>query len=225
MKTFKRFKDIVNANLNAKLDKMEDPEKMIRFMLTEMEETLIEAKSATAERMANRSVIEEEKRLATKELDRWTHRATLAVEKDRDDLAREALVEKSRVTKRIAALDEELNQMNAIVTSMQDQISKLENKRQEVRDKQRMLIQRAYHAKEKQKVVETLREIDCAATCHKFVELEEKIERMEADAEMAGFSGAAQTSESQFAKMETDEAIEAELAKLKASKPKVKEGK
>jgi phage shock protein A len=220
MKTFKRFKDIVNANVNAKLDKMEDPEKMIRYMLTEMEETLIEAKSAAAERMANRSVIEEESRQAAKELERWAHRAALAVEKGRDDLAREALIEKSRVAKRVAGLDEELAQMNAIVNSMQEQISKLEAKRQEVRDKQRMLIQRAYHAKEKQKVVETLREIDCAATCHKFVELEEKIERMEADAEMAGFRGNSQSSENQFAKMETDEAIEAELAQLKASKTK-----
>jgi phage shock protein A len=189
-------------------------------MLTEMEETLIEAKSAAAERMANRSVIEEESRQAAKELERWAHRAALAVEKGRDDLAREALIEKSRVAKRVAGLDEELAQMNAIVNSMQEQISKLEAKRQEVRDKQRMLIQRAYHAKEKQKVVETLREIDCAATCHKFVELEEKIERMEADAEMAGFRGNSQSSENQFAKMETDEAIEAELAQLKASKTK-----
>ena len=220
MKTFKRFKDIVNANVNAKLDKMEDPEKMIRYMLTEMEETLIEAKSAAAERMANRSVIEEESRQAAKELERWAHRAALAVEKGRDDLAREALIEKSRAAKRVAGLDEELVQMDAIVNSMQEQISKLEAKRQEVRDKQRMLIQRAYHAKEKQKVVETLREIDCAATCHKFVELEEKIERMEADAEMAGFRGNNQNSETQFAKMETDEAIEAELAQLKASKTK-----
>ncbi len=88
MKTFKRFKDIVNANLNAKLDKMEDPEKMIRFLLAEMEETLIQAKSAAAERMANRSVIEEESRQAAKELERWAHRAALAVEKGRDDLAR-----------------------------------------------------------------------------------------------------------------------------------------
>jgi phage shock protein A len=220
MKTFKRFKDIVNANLNAKLDKMEDPEKMIRFMLTEMEETLIEAKSAAAERLANRSVIEEEARQAAKELDRWAHRAALAVEKNRDDLAREALIEKARVVKRVAALNEELAQMNGIVNSMQEQISKLETKRQEVRDKQRMLIQRAYHAKEKQKVVETLREIDCADSYHKFAELEEKIERMEADADMAGFRGNNQTSESQFAKMETDEAIEAELAQLKASKTK-----
>ena len=220
MKAFKRFKDIVNANLSAKLDKMEDPEKMIRFMLTEIEDTLVEAKSAAAERLANKTIIEEELRQTSKEMERWASRAALAVEKERDDLAREALIEKTRVAKRIANLEEELSQMSAIVTSMQDQVAKPEAKKEEIRDKERMLIQRAYAAKEKQKVVETLRGIDATATCRKFVELEEKIERMEAGAEMAGFSGAAKTSESQFAKMEADEAIESELAALKAKTAK-----
>lgn len=218
MKVIKRFKDIVNANVHAKLDKMENPEKMIRFMLTEMEETLIEAKSSAAERLANRSIIEDDIKRTKELLKRWEDRAKLAVEKDRDDLAREALVEKSRVVKRLAHLEEELLQMESIVASMQEQITKLEAKREEVRDKQRMLIQRAYHAKEKKKMVETLRAIDTASSYRKFSELEEKIERMEADAEMAGYSGGTQTAEKQFSQMETDEAIEAELAQLKTKK-------
>lgn len=223
MKTFKRLKDIVNANVHAKLDKIEDPEKMIRYMLTEMEETLVEAKSATAERLANKAVIEQEIKQVKELLGRWENRAKLAVEKDRDDLAREALVEKNRVVKRLASLEEELLQMQSIVDSMQDQIAKLMAKREEVRDKQRMLVQRAYHAKEKKKVVETLRQIDAETTYHKFSELEEKIERMEADAEMAGFAGAGKSKETEFAQMETDEAIEAELASMKAKKNKKKE--
>ena len=186
MKTFKRLKDIVNANVHAKLDKIEDPEKMIRYMLTEMEETLVEAKSATAEKMANRAVIEQEIKQAKDQLGRWENRAKLAVEKERDDLAREALVEKNRIVRRLAALEEELLQMQSIIDSMQEQMAKLEAKREEVRDKQRMLVQRAYHAKEKKKVVETLRQIDAETTYRKFSDLEEKIERMEADAEMAG---------------------------------------
>jgi phage shock protein A len=220
MKTFKRFKNIINANVNAKLDKLEDPEKMVRLMLSELEETLVNAKTATAERLANRTVIEQELKQAKATLDRWVHRASLAVEKDRDDLAREALVEKNRIAKRVELLESELAQMDGIVSSMQEQISKLEAKRQEIRDKQRMLIERAYHAKEKQKVVETLKTIDCSAACRKFNELEEKIERMEADAEMAGFGSAARTAEQQFAAMETDEAIENELAALKAKSTK-----
>lgn len=223
MKTFKRVKDIVNANVHAKLDKIENPEKMIRYMLTEMEETLVEAKSATAERLANKAVIEQEIKQAKALLGRWENRAKIAVEKDRDDLAREALVEKNRVVRRLAGLEEELLQMQSIIDSMQEQISKLESKREEVRDKQRMLVQRAYHAKEKKKVVETLRQIDAETTYRKFSELEEKIERMEADAEMAGFSGGKLTKEKEFAQMETDEAIEAELAGMKAKKNKKKE--
>ena len=223
MKTFKRLKDIVNANVHAKLDKIEDPEKMIRYMLTEMEETLVEAKSATAEKMANRAVIEQEKKQAKDLLGRWENRAKLAVEKDRDDLAREALVEKNRVVRRLASLEEELLQMQSIIDSMQEQIVKLEEKREEVRDKQRMLVQRAYHAKEKKKVVETLKQINAEATYRKFSELEEKIERMEADAEMAGFSGAGLSKEKEFSKMEKDEGIEAELASMKAKKTKKKE--
>ena len=109
--------------------------------------------------------------------------------------------------------------MDGIISSMQDQISKLETKRQEIRDKQRMLIERAYHAKEKQKVVEILINIDCSAACRKFIELEEKIERMEADVEMAGFTGA-KSKEQEFVDMEHNEAIEAELAKLKAKHTK-----
>lgn len=224
MKTFNRFKDIINANVNAKLDKMEDPQKMIRLMLSEMEETLAEAKSAAAERLANKTVIEEEISQTKALLARWEHRAKLAVEKDRDDLAREALIEKNRVGKRLAVLGDELIQMQAIVDSTQDQIAKLEAKRQEVKDKERILIQRAYHAKEKQKIVEMLRGIDTAATCRKFAEMEEKVERMEAEAEMAGFTGTARTAETEFAQMEKDETIEEELARLKASRNTKKEG-
>ena len=219
MKTFKRFRNIINANVNAKLDKLEDPEKMIRLMLVELEDTLVDAKTATAERLANRTVIEEELKQAKAQLERWISRASLAVEKGRDDLAREALLEKNRIAKRVENLEAELAQMEGIINSMQDQISKLETKRQEIRDKQRMLIERAYHAKEKQKVVELLRNIDCSAACRKFNELEEKIERMEADVEMAGFSGT-RSAEQQFSEMEHDEAIEAELAKLKAKHTK-----
>jgi phage shock protein A len=132
-------------------------------------------------------------------------------------------VEKNRVVRRLASLEEELLQMQSIIDSMQEQIVKLEEKREEVRDKQRMLVQRAYHAKEKKKVVETLKQINAEATYRKFSELEEKIERMEADAEMAGFSGAGLSKEKEFSQMENDEEIEAELASMKAKKTKKKE--
>ncbi|MFA5468531.1 MAG: PspA/IM30 family protein [Sphaerochaetaceae bacterium] len=219
MKFFKRLRGIVNANLHAKLDKMEDPEKMIRLMLAEMEETLIEAKSSCAERMANRALIEQEINAAKELKKRWEKRSELAVDKGKDDLAREAIREKSRITERLNVLTEELKQINFIIDSMDEQIAKLEAKRSEVRDKQRLLVQRAHHAQEKKKMVEALRAIDSQLGYRRFSELEEKIEALEAEAEMAGFSSL-KNNEKEFSRMESDSAVESELARLKAKKEK-----
>lgn len=220
MKMFKRFKNIINANVHAKLDKFEDPQKMVRYMLTEIDETLLNAKAATAERMASRTIIEQELSQAQKSSQRWDKRATMAVENGSDELAREALLEKHTITKRIELLQDELTQMDQIIASMQEHIATLATKRQEIRDKERLLIERAYHAKEKKKVLETLKSLDCASACRKFAEFEEKIERLEADAEMAGFSPTTKSTEQQFAELETNATIEAELAKLKAAQKK-----
>lgn len=220
MRMFKRFKNIISANVHAKLDKFEDPQKMIRYLLTELDETLLNAKTATAERMANRTIIEQELAQAKKSSQRWDKRATMAVENGNDELAREALIEKHATLKRVELLQDELAQMNQIIASMQEHIATLDAKRQEIRDKERLLIERAYHAKEKKKVLETLKNLDCATACRKFAEFEEKIERLEAEAEMAGFSPATMSTEQQFVELETNTAIETELAKLKAAQKK-----
>ena len=94
MSIFTRFKDIVNSNINSLLDKAEDPEKMLRLMIGEMEDTVIDLKTTTAARMAE--AIRSEKKVdeAKATVDRWQARAELAIEKGKDDLAREALMEK-----------------------------------------------------------------------------------------------------------------------------------
>ncbi len=210
------MKNIINSNVNSTLDKMEDPQKMIRLMIAELEETLAKARTSLAARIADKTARAEEKKQLEASLHRWEDRAKLAVEKGRDDLAREALIEKKHVSERLQVLSDELAQYEGIIASQQDQIVKLQEKLQEIRDKERTLVARAYHAKEKKKVVETLRATDSSAMCQKFSDLESKIERMEADAEMAGFTGSKGT-EAQFAEMEKNDEIEAELNKLKAS--------
>jgi len=210
------MKNIINSNVNSTLDKMEDPQKMIRLMIAELEETLAKARTSLAARIADKTARAEEKKQLEASLRRWEDRAKLAVEKGRDDLAREALIEKKHVSERLQVLSDELAQYEGIIASQQDQIVKLQEKLQEIRDKERTLVARAYHAKEKKKVVETLRATDSSAMCQKFSDLESKIERMEADAEMAGFTGSKGT-EAQFAEMEKNDEIEAELNKLKAS--------
>ncbi len=225
MNAFKRMKNIIDSNVNSTLDKMEDPQKMIRLMITEIDETLTDARVSLAAHIATQNQRKAEHKELQASLNRWEDRAKLAVEKGRDDLAREALVEKKRVTERLAALDEELKQYETIIASQQDQIIKLQDKLKEIKDKERTLVARAYHAKETKKVVETLKESDSSAICRKFSDLESKIERLEADAQMAGFTGA-KTSEAEFREMEESGEIDQELAKLKASlAPKAKTAK
>ncbi len=218
MRIFKRVKNIIDANLNDKLEKMENPEKMIRLMLAQIDTTLIEAKRGAAERLANRSIVEQELKRAKEALKRWEKRALLAVEKNLDDMAREALIEKQKLEKEIVRFEAEFAQMQDIVNSIQAQISLLEAKKQEVVEKQRLLIQRAYHAKEKKKVAQMLRDLDADVTLRRFEELESQIERLEAEAKVYSGETKSAQREKTFAKMEVDEAIEAELAKLKKGK-------
>jgi len=217
MKMIKRMKGIINSNISAKLDKFEDPEKMIRYMMREIDETIVEAKSATTAKMATLSIIEKEIAETQSEKERWSARAILAVEKKKDDLARQAIAEKQRVEKHLSHLHEEKQGMNNIVSSMQTHVHELEAKRDEIKDKERMLIQRAYHAKEKKKVLETLKGLDASATCRRFNEFEEKIEHLEAQASVASYTTKEQQSEATFAKIEKDESIESELTLLKES--------
>ncbi|MDC7245356.1 MAG: PspA/IM30 family protein [Sphaerochaetaceae bacterium] len=218
MKMIKRFKKIMGSQINDRLDKIEDPEKMVKYMLREMDDTIVEAKSATTAKMALLTTIDSERKEVEKELERWQTRAQLAVEKGKDDLARQAIGEKQRVERKLAHLDEETKQMEQIIASMQSHVTTLEEKRDEVVEKQRILIQRAYHAKEKKKVLETLKGLDTVSTCRRFTEFEQKIERMEADAQMAGYRTKEEEKEAAFAKMEKEESIEKELSLLKKEK-------
>ena len=98
MGIFSRFMDIVNSNINSLLDKAEDPEKMLRLMIQEMEDTLIELKSNAAGSIAQKIKLERKASDTEATVSRWEQRAMLAIEKGKEDLAREALIEKERST-------------------------------------------------------------------------------------------------------------------------------
>ena len=108
MGIFTRFRDIVSSNMNAMLDKAEDPEKMIKLMIREMEDTLIELKSSCANTIANQKKVERFMDGIREKEDFWTRKAELAVQKGKDNLARQALSEKRRYTLRAEAVEEEL---------------------------------------------------------------------------------------------------------------------
>ncbi|MFO7975216.1 MAG: phage shock protein PspA [Candidatus Hydrogenedentota bacterium] len=216
MGIFSRVADIISSNINAMLDKAEDPEKLIRLMIREMEDTLIEIKASCAGAMAQSKKIAREIEDVRANESRWADRAQLAVEKDRDDLAREALVEKRRYTQRIETLEQEQTHCQALVEQYQADIIQLEDKLAAAREKERILVQRHVHAQHKKRAQQSMRKADYTSAVARFENFESKIDRMEADADLVNF-GRKPNLEDQIDSLATDEDLEAELDALKSS--------
>ena len=216
MGIFTRFRDIVGANINAMLDKAEDPEKMLKLMIREMEDTLVEIKSACAGVMAAGKKIERELEGTRSRAGFWDERASLAVTKGRDDLARDALVEKRRYTEKGEVLQRELKEHQVLVAQYQDDMIQLERKLGGAREKQRTLVQRHIHAQRQREAREEIRRIDNGEAIYKFEEFENRIERMEAEADLVNY-GREESFEQELDALIVDEDIENELHRIKSS--------
>ncbi len=223
MGIFTRFRDIISSNINAMLDKAEDPEKLIRLMIREMEDTVVEIKTACAGVMAGSKKVKRQLEGLEEKAHYWEEKAELAVKKDRDDLAREALVEKRKFNRRIETLQNDLAEHDLLIAQYQDDIRQLEDKLKSARDKQRMLVQRHIHAQRKKQAQEEMRRIDSSEAVMKFDELENRIERMEAEADLVNY-GKKTSLEEELERLSVDEEIEKELRALKTP-PQKKEDK
>ncbi|KJS01161.1 MAG: phage-shock protein [Desulfobulbaceae bacterium BRH_c16a] len=217
MGIFTRFRDIVSANINSMLDKAEDPEKLIKLMISEMEDTLIELKSSCAAVIAGRKKLERKLDEITGKVDLWDERAALAVAKGRDNLAREALIEKRRFAKIAESLDNELKEYGNLVQQYQEDIAELESKLESAKEKKRLLVQRHKRASGKKRAQEDIRRSTSSDTMARFDKLESRIEQMEAEAELVNSSTKKPTLEEEFDDLATDDEIENELAKIKAA--------
>ncbi len=128
MGVFSRFLDIVNSNINALLDQAEDPEKMIKLMINEMEDTIIEIKSNCAAAIGSKNTMDRKAKELESLIGRWQNRAELAIASGRDALAREALLEKKKLSQELSALQEEASKYDATIAKYKDDIAKLEEK-------------------------------------------------------------------------------------------------
>jgi len=217
MGIFTRFRDIISSNINAMLDKAEDPEKLIKLMIREMEDTLIELKASCAGVIAGRKKLQRRLNEVLLREEQWQVRAGLAVDKGRDDMAREALAEKRRFAEMAESLTQEQVEHDDMVKNYQEDISLLEDKLHAAREKQRMLIQRHIHARKKRRAQEEIRRMDNFETIARFDDLESRIERMEAEADLVNF-GKKPTIDEEFDKLLVDDDIEKELAALKSKR-------
>ncbi|MDF7823770.1 phage shock protein PspA [Pontiellaceae bacterium B12227] len=216
MGIFTRFRDIVNSNIGAMLDKAEDPEKMIKMMIREMEDTLIELKSSCAGVIANCKKLERRKNEIADQLTLWSKRAELAVNKGRDDLAREALLEKRRLTEQVDALGNELRELVDLIDQYKHDISELENKLNSAREKKRTLVERHKHANGKKRAQQGIRKYNSSNSFERFEKMESRIDQMEAEADLINPKGKPSIEE-EFSQLTTDDELEKELAELKKS--------
>ncbi len=222
MGIFSRFKDIVDANINSMLDKAEDPEKMIRLMIQEMEETLVELKSSCAAIMADKKSNEREIMLLTNNAEKWQERAELAIKKDREDLAKEALIEKKRNLQQTNYLEENLTRLDQLIKNSHADIEQLEGKLVTAREKQRVLVKRQIRAGQSLKVQKEIRKADGSEALRRFEAYEQRIDRMEAEASLVNGmirKPGAGTLEEEFERLESQDTVDSELAALKKKKP------
>jgi phage shock protein A len=216
MGVFTRFRDIVSANINAMLDKAEDPEKMIKLMISEMEDTLIELKSSCAGVIAERKKVERKLDEMREKADLWKDRAALAVTKGRDNLAREALIEKRRFARLVETLENEVKEYEILIEKYYQDLAELENKLTAAKEKKRVLVERHKSAVSSKRAQEEIRRSTGAEAIARFDKLESRIERMEAEANLVN-TGKKPTVEEELDTLAGDAEIENELAKIKAA--------
>ena len=183
-------------------------------MIREMEDTLVEIKSSCAGVMAESKKIERQLEQISSRAEYWEDKARLAIEKKRDDLAREALLEKRRYVESKQRLETDRDEHFHLISQYQEDIHQLEEKLQAARDKKRMLVQRHIHAQQKKQAQREIRRANSTEAVLKFDELENRIEQMEAEAELINF-GTKPNLQAELEHLELESEIEKELQALK----------
>jgi phage shock protein A len=215
MGMFTRMSDIVQANINAILDKAEDPAKVIKLLIQEMEETLVELRSVAATNLAEKKQVQRQAEKLQKQINAWQSKAVLAVEKNREDLARAALVEKHYSQQKLSALTDEQNVVAESLSTLQTDMGKMQDKLVEARAKQKSLIVRERSVAVRMTVKNRSHSVKIDDAIIRFEQYERRIDDLESQVDAYDLVNEVQGLNAQFNQLEAESQIEQELEFLR----------
>ncbi|MCY4015594.1 MAG: phage shock protein PspA [Gammaproteobacteria bacterium] len=213
MSIFSRLTDIINSNISALLDKAENPEKMIRMVIQEMEDTLVEVRSSTARVMAEKKTLTRRLEQLRAQAEDWEYKAELALSKDREDLARSALAEKAAIQSRVEATEADLFKLDETLDKLDGEINQLQDKLNDARARQKTIVMRTRATSTRRDVRKQLSNQAIDNAMDKFEHYERKIDQMEGqiDSDKVEHRGL----QAEFDELAREENIDQELRELK----------
>ena len=213
MSVFSRLTDIVNSNINALLDKAEDPEKMVRLILQEMEETLVEVRTTSARAIADRKELVRRREWLNKEAGEWQRKAEVALNKNRDELARAALIEKSKVQEGVDIVDDELKALEESLAKLNEDVGLLQLKIKDAKARQNAIVMRGKTAQTRLGVRRQLSRAGIEDAMTRFEQYERKMDDLEGQVE--SYDMGQRTLAEEIGELESDEGVDRELDELK----------
>ncbi len=214
MGIFSRFTDIVNSNINAILDKAEDPEKIVRLMIQEMEDTLVEVRSAAARAIADKKEAARKLEALEREAQGWQDKAELALDKDREDLAKAALAEKALVARAADGVRAQRDAVDESLEQLSSDIASLEAKLADAKARQEAILVRHETASKRLEVRKRLHDYRVDDALVRFERFERRIDGLEGHVE--SYDLGKKDLDQEFAELESAEAVAEELRALKS---------
>ncbi|MCL4103973.1 UNVERIFIED_CONTAM: hypothetical protein GTU68_034835 [Idotea baltica] len=217
MGIFSRMTDIINSNISALLDQAEDPEKMIRLIIQEMEDTLVEVRSSSARVLADRKAAARRLEQVQIEAEGWEEKAKLAISKGREDLARAALQEKRAIDEEVAVVEAELGATDEHIAQLNDEVSQLQQKLTDAKAKQKALLMRTKTVESRIKVKRQVHREALDTAFARFDQYERRMDSLESQLEVMDMGREVHPDlAAEISSLEEDERINDDLSRLKA---------
>lgn len=214
MGIFSRLSDVINSNIHAMLDKAEDPEKMVRLIIQEMEDTLVEVRSTSVRVLARKKELQRAIASLEAEAADWQSKAELAVSKDREDLARGALAARNRALDQKDAFEKEQVHVEEEVVKLDADTAKLKAKLTDARARQKAIVLRQQSVNSRLRVKGQIHDVRMQDAMLKMERYEGKIDRMEAEVE--SYDLGTRSLDEEFAQLAEKDKVEEEIAQLRA---------